>query len=365
MQGIVCAASDITGRKQQEERLKETSFHDPSTGLYTRAFFQEEIRRLGTDRFCPLGIIVCHIEGLESTDQASGYRDSGEDTALAAAGILRRCFRASDILARIGEDAFAVLLPHVNEDILCKCRDRIEREVERHHQNEGAAAMFLWSGSSVTYGPPVDGVELFRRAEENARKKRVGESLSPEVGEADMELLEIQLARDRKAKCQGEPESLRDHVLALGDAMNLSGTRRDNLSLLARFRDLGRVGVPDRILYKQCGLGREEFRIMKRHCETGRRIALSSSTLAPIAELILKHHEWWDGLGYPLSLKGRTIPLECRILSVAEAFEALTANPDQGAAMSRDEAIAALRRSSSTLLDPDLVETFVSVLEEM
>lgn len=144
--------------------------------------------------------------------------------------------------------------------------------------------------------------------------------------------------------------------------MNLSEERLNDLRLLSRFHDLGKVGIPDRTLFKPGRLTSEEFKEMKRHSEIGYRIALSTSDLAPIADYILKHHEWWDGSGYPLGLQGEDIPLECRILAIVDAYDSMTRDRPYRTAMSAQDAIAELQKYAEIQFDPELVERFVELI---
>jgi HD-GYP domain-containing protein (c-di-GMP phosphodiesterase class II) len=137
-----------------------------------------------------------------------------------------------------------------------------------------------------------------------------------------------------------------------------------DLSLLSKFHDIGKVGVPDRILFKPSTLTTEEMLEMQRHCEIGHRIAQSAPDLAPIADWILKHHEWWNGKGYPLGLKGEDIPLECRILAIVDAYDAMTNNRPYRKALSPKKALIELKRCSGTQFDPCLVSKFVEMLEQ-
>jgi len=118
------------------------------------------------------------------------------------------------------------------------------------------------------------------------------------------------------------------------------------------------VGIPDEILFKPGRLTADEFEIMKRHCEIGYRIAQSSSDLAPIADWILKHQEWWNGQGYPLGIKGEEIPLPCRILAIVDAYDAMTNDRPYREAMHHEAAIAELDRCAGTQFDPSLVGLF-------
>jgi HD-GYP domain-containing protein (c-di-GMP phosphodiesterase class II) len=136
-----------------------------------------------------------------------------------------------------------------------------------------------------------------------------------------------------------------------------------DLSLLAKFHDIGKVGISDAILLKEGPFTPDEWAEMKRHCEIGYRIALSASDLVPIADWILKHHEWWDGQGYPLGLKGEEIPVECRLLAIADAYEALTSARTYRRKCSHREAVAELRKYAGTQFDPKLLEIFLKMVE--
>ena len=135
-----------------------------------------------------------------------------------------------------------------------------------------------------------------------------------------------------------------------------------DLRLLAQFHDIGKVGIPDRILLKPGPLEPEEVIEMRRHCEIGHRIAQSSPDLLPVADWVLKHQEWWNGEGYPLGLAGERIPVECRILSIADAYDAMTSDRPYRAAMTQRAAIEELRRCRGSQFDPVLVDQFITLL---
>jgi HD-GYP domain-containing protein (c-di-GMP phosphodiesterase class II) len=124
------------------------------------------------------------------------------------------------------------------------------------------------------------------------------------------------------------------------------------------------VGIPDRILFKPGSLNPEEFLEMQKHCEIGHRIALSSPDLAPIADWVLKHHEWWNGKGYPLRLAGEEIPLECRILSIADAYDAMLNDRPYRKALTREMAMEELKRCAGTQFDPYLVDKSIEVFSK-
>lgn len=136
----------------------------------------------------------------------------------------------------------------------------------------------------------------------------------------------------------------------------------NDLRLFALFHDLGKIGIPDRILFKPGYLTDDEFLQIKKHSEIGCRIAKTVPDLKPIADWILKHHEWFSGKGYPLGLAGEEIPLECRILAIVDAYDAMISDRPYRRATTISEAVAELIRSSGEQFDPKLVQKFVSTL---
>jgi HD-GYP domain-containing protein (c-di-GMP phosphodiesterase class II) len=137
----------------------------------------------------------------------------------------------------------------------------------------------------------------------------------------------------------------------------------DKLRLLADVHDIGKLGVSERVLSKTA-LSDEEREEFKRHPEVGYRIALSSLELAPVAELIRQHHEWWNGQGYPRGLAGEEIHILSRILALADAYDTLTSDPPASRALSHGDALAEIQKRAGVQFDPQLAEVFVSLMSE-
>jgi diguanylate cyclase (GGDEF)-like protein len=117
---------DITARKQAEENLKYLSIHDPLTGLHNRFLFEEELRRLGTGRFDPIGIVMCDLDGLKLVNDNLGH-DIGDRQLIVTANLLKTHCRTSDIVARIGGDEFGILLPHCSGKTITGVYDRLRQ----------------------------------------------------------------------------------------------------------------------------------------------------------------------------------------------------------------------------------------------
>jgi HD-GYP domain-containing protein (c-di-GMP phosphodiesterase class II) len=127
--------------------------------------------------------------------------------------------------------------------------------------------------------------------------------------------------------------------------------------------DIGKIGVPDRILMKRGKLNSEERSMMQRHPEIGARIIMEIDFLRSVVPFILYHHEQWDGEGYPYGLKGEEIPMEGRLLAVCDTFDAMTTARPYRKALEPKAAIYELRENMSSQFDPKVVEAFVSAWE--
>lgn len=151
-------------------------------------------------------------------------------------------------------------------------------------------------------------------------------------------------------------------VLAL--AAGLSETAAEELLNAAPMHDVGKIGIPDAVLRKPGKLDEQEWAVMRQHVEIGARIIGEhpSGLLRTAQRIALTHHEKWDGSGYPNGLSGEDIPLEGRIVAIADVFDALTSVRPYKAAWSVENAVALLQRESGRHFDPHLVELFVQQL---
>ena len=343
---------DIQNLKQTEEKLRFLSMHDPLTGLYNRMYFEEEMNRIQSSRFYPVGLLLCDIDGLKLINDTLGH-DYGDRLLISASKAIRRGFRESDVVARVGGDEFAILLPNAPLPAVENASKRIHAAIDEYNTGQKVPPLSISCGFAIGMKPSVSMIDLFREADNNmyrekrARRQTIRSLIVQRYIEA---LQELDFA------VQGHMQRLRHLVTALGTAVGLTDGSISRLRLLAEFHDIGKVGVDSRIIFKPAKLNPEETIQIRRHCEIGHRIALISPDLAPISELILKHHEWWNGHGYPLGLRGEEIPIECRIMSITDAYDAMTSNRPYRKPLPHEDALAELRKCSASQFDPQLVD---------
>jgi HD-GYP domain-containing protein (c-di-GMP phosphodiesterase class II) len=201
--------------------------------------------------------------------------------------------------------------------------------------------------------------DLYKEADHNMYREKLqnGQSTRKSMVHTLKKALE-----DRDFMTEGHANRLKTLITTFASTMGLPKHLTEDLLLFAQFHDIGKVGVPDAILFKPEKLTPEEYTEMKRHSEIGYRIAQSSPDLAPIADLILKHHEWWNGKGYPLGLKEKEIPLECSILAIADAYESMTSLRPYRKPMSHRDATNELKKCAGTQFNPELVGKFIQVI---
>ena len=169
---------------------------------------------------------------------------------------------------------------------------------------------------------------------------------------------------ERSFETEEHAERIGNFCANIGERLHLSHDDIDRLKLFAYLHDIGKIGISDQILNKPGPLSEEEMIIMRSHPEIGYRIAMASPDFAPIAELILTHHERWDGSGYPNHIAGEKIPLLSRILAVADAYDAMTEDRIYRKALSHETAIEEIRKNAGTQFDPQIACVFLEILEQ-
>ncbi len=357
-QGII---RDITETKKVADQLRYLSLHDRLTGLYNRAYFEEEMRRLESGRYDSVCIIMCDVDGLKLVNDALGHH-AGDNLLIATANVLKESFRESDVIARVGGDEFAVLVANTDSNAIEKACQRIHDAAAKYNSANPILPLSISLGFAVSTGKPTIMGNLFKEADNNMYREKLQHSL---IARSTIVQTLMKALETRDFKTKGHIDRLQKLATALALGIGLLDHRVTDLRLLAEFHDIGKVGIPEHILFKPGPLTPDEIIEMQKHCEIGHRIAIYTPDLIPIADLILKHHEWWNGEGYPLGIKGEEIPLECRILSICDTYENMTSDRPYHKAMSHEEAVAELTRRSGTKFDPDFVYKFIQVLKSI
>lgn len=359
--GLVFIFYNVTEQRRLEKQLHYVGMYDALTGLYNRAWFEHVISCNEGGSHVPIGIIVCDVDGLKIINDTMGHR-KGDELLISAAKILKECFREGDMVARIGGDEFTVLLPRSSVQVVRDACKRIKQRISNYNDVNSELPLSVSLGFSVSNNISANISSLFQEADNNMYKEKLHHKSSIR-GTIVSTIMSMIGAKDFIT--EGHCERLKNFMEVMALSLGFSEERINDLRLLGEFHDIGKVGIPDSILLKEDVLTDDERKEMQRHCEIGSNIASSSPDLSHIANWIHKHHEWWNGNGYPLGLKGENIPIECRIISIVDAYDAMTNDRPYRKAMSQADALAKLKIGAGTQFDPLLVTEFIRILKTL
>ncbi len=354
---------DVSERKRGEERLRFLSYHDPQTGLRNRTFFEELMERYSNGERMPgpVSIVVADIDGLKVVNDTFGHR-AGDEHIATFARMLADTFNGANEVCRVGGDEFCVVMPDTPIDLVSLRVTELLERVKRFNSRSPRIPISVSIGHSTSHSARESIFEVYQRADDNMYQYKLTQIESPKSRIIDILLMAL---AERDFVLQGHVERMVHMVGRMAELVGLPEHRKRDLILFARVHDLGKVGIPDEILFKPSVLTSEEYAKIKMHVQIGHKIASRSRELAHIANLVLHHHEFWDGNGYPSRLRGEEIPLECRILAVVDAYDAMTQSRPYSSGRTHDDALEELRRCSGRQFDPRLVDVFIEMLRTM
>jgi diguanylate cyclase (GGDEF)-like protein/putative nucleotidyltransferase with HDIG domain len=361
-------------------RLADAARTDPLTDLHNRRGFEESIeveieraRRGGHS----LTLLVADLDHFKRVNDRLGH--AAGDAALTEVGrILRAGKRQIDYAARTGGEEFALILPDTTEEEAYVVAERLRAAVQQSFADELVPLTFSFGIAGYPHrGATTDALlrvadRALYAAKELGRNRTVIYSAEIESigmrGEGGGEmhlatLLSLAEALDlRDAGTADHCQTVGRHAELTAREMGLPPTLVERIRLAGVLHDIGKIGLSDAILGKPGPLDEEEWAEMRRHPEIGARI-LAAGEFDDIRAWVVAHHERPDGRGYPHGLSDEQIPLEAKILAVADAYEAMTSDRVYRAAIGRDAARAELRRGAGGQFDARVVQAFLAVVD--
>jgi diguanylate cyclase (GGDEF)-like protein len=327
-------------------------------------------------------LIILDLDGFKAFNDNYGH-PAGDKLLKEIGGVLKSTIRSTDQAFRYGGDEFAVLLPSTSVDAAMPVADRIRRKVATREK----ASHIAISASIGLANWPADGVAadeivaaadsaLYRAKREGGNRSYCASGTLLELKDTPVTLMErangdtlkaiFAMAEAVDAKehyTDSHWKKVREYATFLATNIELEAEEVSRIETSALLHDIGKISISEKVLNKQTPLTAEEWEAIKTHPQVGVNIASRAPELAPCLAGILHHHERYDGTGYPMGLKGEKIPLEARILAIADAFTAMTSVRSYSDAMSISEAIDELKRGAGTQFDPGLVEIFNGAIQ--
>jgi len=342
--------------------------------------FAAELER-STRTARPLSILILDLDWFKEYNDRFGH-SAGDRALVMLAEALKRATRTSDVVARLGGEEFGVLAPETDETegyllaerLRAEVRAAFARETEKMTISCGVASFpvhgitsgeLLHAADRALYEAKESGRDrsiVFKQAgiEGVEREKVAIERTSPRLAS----LVSLAEAVDRRKGSPANSRRVARYAEALARSMNLPEEEVERVRIAALLRDVGEVGVAESILNKAGPLDARERMEVERHPEIGARI-VGAAQLGRVGEWILTHHERPDGRGYPRGLREHQIPLEGRIVAVADAYAAMTADRPYRRPFSGHRAKAELQARAGTQFDHDVVEAFLRLDGEL
>jgi diguanylate cyclase (GGDEF)-like protein/PAS domain S-box-containing protein len=344
---------------KQTEEMFYSKHYDELTGLYNRYYISEKIKNFDFKSVLPVAIVMCDINGLKVFNDVFG-REKGDELLKKVSHILKETCRNDDVIARWGEDEFLILLPQTSKINAYKVIQRINKALEAKRSEIMQLSMSF--GFAIKCDENEDIQQKLKEAEKWMHHKKLldGKSYRSTIINTLLSIL-----YEKSAETEEHSRRLAKHCFKMGRLLKFPSEEMSELLLLAILHDIGKIGIDQQILIKPDKLTAQEWEKMKQHCEIGYRIIKNIPELSTVAEYVLLHHERWDGKGYPKGYKDTQIPLPCRLLAIADAYDVMTNGRVYKEAMSHEAAIEELKCNSASQFDPDCVEIFLQTISDL
>lgn len=379
----------VNEREEEEHKalLERLALTDGLTHLANHRHFHTQLAKeieTARTRGAKVALVMLDIDYFKNYNDAFGHPE-GDRLLTAIGDAIRQVVRSGDTGARYGGDEFALILPNADRDSAQAVAGRIQDLVARQARADGPGK--LKSGVSLSAGIAVypdsatDKDDLIRRADEALYTAKYTENrlevyhsvfddLKAQLDASELSLintvktlLTVINAKDRYT--YGHSERVVNHCLMIARQLGLGEDPVKLLRIAAFLHDIGKIEIARDILNKAGALTPEERRVIEQHPVWGADIIQPVRSLRQVVPAVLHHHEWYDGSGYPQGLKGDAIPLSARILSVADAFDAMTTERPYEPAKTISEALSELKACAGTQFDPWVVDAFAAALLEV
>jgi len=327
--------------------------NDVLTGLFNRNYFEVQQKNLNSNSVLPISVIMADINELKIVNDALGHLTGDEMLKLAASAIRSAC-RNEDIQIRWGGDEFLVLLKNTNSDIARQMASKIKHACDK--ESIGTIHLNVSLGWDTKSDQSYPLSSAIKNAEDMMYRNKLVEKRGHRRSVTDAIITTLHEKNPREAQ---HSKRVGEISRRLAKALGYTDLEESNLHLIGHLHDIGKIAINEQILNKAGPLTAAERDEVERHPEVGFRILSASYETKEIAECILSHHERWDGKGYPRGLAGEDIPLIARVVSIADAYDAMTAERPYRKPLTYAEIKNEFLNNAGTQFDPQLTQLFI------
>ena len=286
---VVGITRDITEEHEYQQKFEYLSYRDQLTGLYNRRYFEEELARLDNESSLPFSIVMADVNGLKLINDSFGH-DMGDQLLIKVAGVLNRACMADHIISRIGGDEFVILLPGVDDN----SAEKLIKRIRKACMNEKVESMDL----SISFGWATklsveENIhEILNKAEDSMYKRKLFEG--PSMRGKTIGAI-INTLHEKNVREEEHSKRVSDYCHSLAKILEFSERDTNEITNAALLHDIGKVAISEYLLNKPGKLTADEMKEIRRHPEIGYRILSSINDMADMSEIVLFHHERWDG----------------------------------------------------------------------
>ena len=382
-QSLLTIASEFGVAYENQRRyleVRELADRDPVTGLFNHRYFHKELAaHLEENRQAakPFGVVIMDIDDFKLFNDTYGHPKGDAVLKLMASGLLEATKKKRMVAARFGGDEFAVLLPECNRQSTIEFMRQFREwvQVQSYHEKGCEQIPIRISFGCAVF--PEDGkraYEIVAAADSSLYDAKRAGGFVPrgdktmadfaEKGGSFKMLEGLITAVDNKDQyTKAHCDLVAEYAVAIAEAMSLSQDVQRSLAIAGALHDVGKICIPDRILRKPGSLSDEEYETVKMHVPLASSLIQHVPRRRDVLDAVMNHHERYDGSGYPKGLQGKAIPFVGRIISVADAFSAMTLDRPYRKALPLEHAIDELNRNAGGQFDPEIVEVFVKALQ--
>ncbi|NLL41081.1 MAG: diguanylate cyclase, partial [Synergistaceae bacterium] len=356
--GAVVTFMDNTERKKSEENIRYLTYHDPLTDIHNRLFFEKEVPLSDTEENLPISVIFGDVNGLKLTNDIFGHT-AGDRLLIEAAAAFKKASSEKGILARIGGDEFALVLPLCDEARANEIMAEIKSAFGLSSSGDIIGSLSL--GASTKTEPGQSMAETIESAENRMYREK---TINRTKNNTNMIRKIMGRLHERSPREKIHSENVYALCKRIAREMGLSEAEVNRVAENGYYHDIGKIVLDDSVLTKHRNFNEEEYRKMQQHSVVGYRILNLFDETLDLADGVLSHHEHWDGSGYPKGIAGEEIPLFARIIAVAEAYDAMT-NDYYERAKAHEEAVAEIESLAGSRFDSRVVDAFTKIAGKM
>ena len=339
--GFVFVLRDMTDHYEKLDYIEYLSYQDPLTGLFNRRAFDRATEALKSNPILPTALILIDVNGLKLVNDAFGHQ-AGDGLIKAVAKVLIRCIDDAQNCFRIGGDEFAVLMTATQEDKALEIIKQIQEETLKLPSSPVSLSVSIGSATLTEENTTLESV--FLQAEDQMYRHKISESFI--VYKSLIEKTVNQFFEDNPGE-KDHAVRVRDLSTTMAKALDLDSNRIETLERAAYYHDIGKVNSPEATT--------KNHSIDDRHAEKGYQIMKAVTAYALSAEIILCHHEYYDGSGKPRGLKGDALSIEAQILALCNWWDHLLYEQQ----LPKEEAIKTISNQAGQKFNPSLVDLLI------